>query len=193
MLLTAGQVNSSTSSGGQQCCCGQPADSNTEAWTAAGSLPLTAKVADFGLALPLPSSDTHATMLARVSGSCRSQGGGVYQRGSEHVHLHGSTCIRAIGCLAGSASSIRIRLRLQACTVQSMVAVRLCLLGICVVDLAASDNLLMLVCLLFCCAGHANAYVARQVQAEGRGFSDWVQGGCIHTFLTWTSVCVYIL
>lgn len=35
---------------------------------AAGCLPLTAKVADFGLALPLGHMDTHATMLARVSG-----------------------------------------------------------------------------------------------------------------------------
>jgi hypothetical protein len=34
---------------------------------AAECLPLTAKVADFGLALPLGHMDTHATMLARVS------------------------------------------------------------------------------------------------------------------------------
>jgi hypothetical protein len=36
-------------------------------WTQAGCLPLTAKVADFGLALPLGPTDTHATLLARVS------------------------------------------------------------------------------------------------------------------------------
>lgn len=38
----------------------------TQVWTLAGCLPLTAKVADFGLALPLGPQDTHATMLARV-------------------------------------------------------------------------------------------------------------------------------
>lgn len=87
MLLTAGQVNNSSSSGSQQCCCGQPADSNAEAWTAAGSLPLTAKVADFGLAMPLPSTDTHATMLARVSGPP------VGLKEAVHVHLVLSMCI----------------------------------------------------------------------------------------------------
>jgi hypothetical protein len=39
---------------------------------AAGCLPLTAKVADFGLALPLGHMDTHATMLARVGSSVQS-------------------------------------------------------------------------------------------------------------------------
>jgi hypothetical protein len=40
-----------------------------QVWMSAGCLPLTAKVADFGLALPLGPSDTHATLLARVRGS----------------------------------------------------------------------------------------------------------------------------
>jgi hypothetical protein len=39
-----------------------------QVWMAAGCLPLTAKVADFGLALPLGPTDTHATLLARVRG-----------------------------------------------------------------------------------------------------------------------------
>ncbi len=34
-------------------------------WAAPGTPPLMAKVADFGLALPLAPSDTHATLLAR--------------------------------------------------------------------------------------------------------------------------------
>jgi serine/threonine protein kinase len=38
------------------------------AWMQAGCLPLTAKVADFGLATPLGHADTHATMMTRVSG-----------------------------------------------------------------------------------------------------------------------------
>lgn len=37
------------------------------AWSTAGSQRLTAKVADFGLAMPLGPSDTHATLMARVS------------------------------------------------------------------------------------------------------------------------------
>jgi serine/threonine protein kinase len=36
-------------------------------WASSGQRPLTAKVADFGLALPLGPADTHATLLARVS------------------------------------------------------------------------------------------------------------------------------
>lgn len=36
-----------------------------------GDRTLTAKVADFGLALPLGPRDTHATLLARVSCRCR--------------------------------------------------------------------------------------------------------------------------
>lgn len=35
-----------------------------------GTPPLTAKVADFGLALPLAPSDTHATLLARGTPRC---------------------------------------------------------------------------------------------------------------------------
>lgn len=41
--------------------------SSTQAWLEAGSQPLSAKVADFGLSLPLGPQDTHATMMARVS------------------------------------------------------------------------------------------------------------------------------
>lgn len=38
-------------------------------WSTAGGRRLTAKVADFGLAMPLGPSDTHATLMARVRGS----------------------------------------------------------------------------------------------------------------------------
>lgn len=34
-------------------------------WAAPGAPPLIAKVADFGLAMPLGPKDTHATLLAR--------------------------------------------------------------------------------------------------------------------------------
>lgn len=37
-----------------------------QVWMTAGCLPLVAKVADFGLALPLGPTDTHATLHARV-------------------------------------------------------------------------------------------------------------------------------
>lgn len=38
-------------------------------WSVGGGRQLTAKVADFGLAMPLGPTDTHATLLARVSGA----------------------------------------------------------------------------------------------------------------------------
>lgn len=61
MLLTA------TATPGDSSCSEHFAHS-TEAWIAAGSQPLSAKVADFGMAMPLGPQDTHATMLARVGG-----------------------------------------------------------------------------------------------------------------------------
>jgi serine/threonine protein kinase len=51
VLLTAGSIGEATD----------------EVWADASCLPLTAKVADFGLAMSLGPTDTHATMLARVS------------------------------------------------------------------------------------------------------------------------------
>lgn len=67
VLLTAGSITNA----GQHCCCDEHDEqSAAEVWAQAGSLPLTAKVADFGLAMPLGPSDTHATMLARVSHVC---------------------------------------------------------------------------------------------------------------------------
>jgi serine/threonine protein kinase len=68
--LKAGNVmltSSSSSSGGAG---GLP---SVRMWSAAGEKALTAKVADFGLALPLGPTDTHATLLARVGGSATVQ------------------------------------------------------------------------------------------------------------------------
>lgn len=48
------------------CGSGQCSSSSSEVFLAAGSPPLTAKVRDFGLPLPLGPQDTHATMMARV-------------------------------------------------------------------------------------------------------------------------------
>mgnify|MGYP001806919092 CR=1 FL=1 len=45
--------------------CPDHSEKCVEVWTAAGSQPLSAKVADFGMAMPLGPKDTHATMLAR--------------------------------------------------------------------------------------------------------------------------------
>ena len=45
--------------------CSDPSAGSAEVWIAAGSQPLSAKVADFGMAMPLGPKDTHATMLAR--------------------------------------------------------------------------------------------------------------------------------
>jgi serine/threonine protein kinase len=61
VLLTANPTPGSSTS-----CSGQFARS-VEVWAASGSQPLSAKVADFGMAMPLGPQDTHATMLARVS------------------------------------------------------------------------------------------------------------------------------
>lgn len=63
VLLTAGSITSPGQRGGSD----EEQQRAAEVWAQAGSLPLTAKVADFGLAMPLGPSDTHATMLARVS------------------------------------------------------------------------------------------------------------------------------
>jgi serine/threonine protein kinase len=64
VLLTAGSIANAV----QNCCCDEHDEqSAAEVWVQAGSLPLTAKVADFGLAMPLGPTDTHVTMLARVS------------------------------------------------------------------------------------------------------------------------------
>jgi serine/threonine protein kinase len=64
VLLTAASITNA----GQHCCCDEHDEqSAAEVWAQAGSLPLIAKVADFGLAMPLGPTDTHATMLARVS------------------------------------------------------------------------------------------------------------------------------
>jgi hypothetical protein len=51
-------------------------------WLEAGSQPLSAKVADFGLAMPLGPKDTHATMLARVSERDRLWVRGAVSRGA---------------------------------------------------------------------------------------------------------------
>lgn len=45
--------------------CSDPSAGSAEVWLAAGSQPLSAKVADFGMAMPLGPTDTHAG--ARVS------------------------------------------------------------------------------------------------------------------------------
>lgn len=62
MLLTA------TATPGDSSSCSEHFARSTEAWISAGSQPLSAKVADFGMAMPLGPQDTHATMLARVGG-----------------------------------------------------------------------------------------------------------------------------
>jgi hypothetical protein len=49
---------------GASACCAPAAV--LQVWMTAGCLPLVAKVADFGLALPLGPTDTHATLHARV-------------------------------------------------------------------------------------------------------------------------------
>jgi hypothetical protein len=55
--------------------------SSAEVWLKAGSMPLVAKVADFGLALPLGPQDTHATMMARVRSNARGGGEAVGEEG----------------------------------------------------------------------------------------------------------------
>lgn len=63
VLLTAASIASSA----QQCPGSEREVSATAlAWVTAGCVPLTAKVADFGLATPLGNADTHATMMTRV-------------------------------------------------------------------------------------------------------------------------------
>lgn len=62
MLLTATATPGSSNS------CSEHFARSTEAWIAANCQPLSAKVADFGMAMPLGPQDTHATMLARVRG-----------------------------------------------------------------------------------------------------------------------------
>jgi serine/threonine protein kinase len=64
--LKAGNVMLTSSSSGSVA--GLPA---VRMWASGtGDRTLTAKVADFGLALPLGPRDTHATLLARVGGCC---------------------------------------------------------------------------------------------------------------------------
>jgi serine/threonine protein kinase len=65
--LKAGNVMLTSSGAGG---CSSGGLSNPRVWAGApGDRPLTAKVADFGLAFPLPPTDTHATLLARVRGA----------------------------------------------------------------------------------------------------------------------------
>jgi hypothetical protein len=61
VLLTANPTPGSSNSSSERF------TKSTEVWREAGSAPLSAKVADFGMSLPLGPKDTHATMLARVS------------------------------------------------------------------------------------------------------------------------------
>jgi serine/threonine protein kinase len=68
VLLTANPTPGTSTS-----CTGQFARS-VEVWTASGSQPLSAKVADFGMAMSLGPKDTHATMLARVSAVVAAEG-----------------------------------------------------------------------------------------------------------------------
>jgi serine/threonine protein kinase len=65
--LKAGNVLLTVNTALQHACGGRQCGSSSEVFVAAGSPPLTAKVGDFGLALPLGPQDTHATMMARVS------------------------------------------------------------------------------------------------------------------------------
>ena len=68
VLLTGNMaMSNSCACGFGRCSCA------LQVWTAAGSPPLTAKVADFGLAINLGPQDTHATMMARVSAQARSR------------------------------------------------------------------------------------------------------------------------
>jgi hypothetical protein len=62
VLLTA------TATPGNSHSCSEHFARSTEVWIGAGTQPLSAKVADFGMAMPLGPQDTHATMLARVGG-----------------------------------------------------------------------------------------------------------------------------
>jgi serine/threonine protein kinase len=72
--LKAGNVLLQASTGVGRAGSGAQQQELLRVWTQAGCLPLTAKVADFGLALPLGPTDTHATLLARVrvGGGCKS-------------------------------------------------------------------------------------------------------------------------
>lgn len=69
---------------------------NSRVWASSGSRRLTAKVADFGLSLPLGPSDTHATLLARVGGRGGRGGRGWGGRGAYGVGWGGGyACMSA--------------------------------------------------------------------------------------------------
>lgn len=68
-----------------------------------GGRRLTAKVADFGLALPLDPSDTHATLSARVRSGCWGYG------------VHSGCCSGGSGHLISQVSAAKCRQQLVAC------------------------------------------------------------------------------
>lgn len=65
VLLTANPTPGSSSS------CSDRFSNSLKVWKRADSPALSAKVADFGMSLPLGPTDTHATMLARVRNAAR--------------------------------------------------------------------------------------------------------------------------
>lgn len=95
--LKAGNVLLQASTGVGRAGSGAQQQELLRVWTQAGCLPLTAKVADFGLALPLGPTDTHATLLARVSPCSLEVGRNLQECGHVACLGHsGSSCIMAL-------------------------------------------------------------------------------------------------